>query len=165
MVDVARSYGESSKQRKSNGKKLRAVRVRMGLTIKQAAQALGLKNAAAIANAESVCSTELYKIRLEQYRSLEQSSLQNSSEVPRLDHEVSSTNDEAVNHHTISVSAKSKERRMWSNLKNGECREQNNQSAVTSIKLLEIAIKRLAQAEKKSETDVWLDLFSEVQLY
>jgi hypothetical protein len=146
MNQPAQKYGESPKIRKYNGKRLKDIRLQMGLSVKQACELLKLKNAPAVTNAELGCSTAMFEERVERYeklaRKLEKGNRSSAAADPESTLQSSSLKASSMN----SVSVRTL---------NG-----NNDSLIKT-RLLELAVKRLALVNNKSETDIWLDLFEE----
>lgn len=148
MNQPAQKYGESPKIRKYNGKRLKDIRLQMGLSVKQACELLKLKNAPAVTNAELGCSTAMFEERIERYeklaRRLEKGNRSTAAADPESTLKSSSVKASSMN--SISV------RSLGLN---------GNNDSLIKTRLLELAVKRLALVNNKSETDIWLDLFEE----
>ncbi|HEY9733246.1 MAG TPA: hypothetical protein V6C89_15110 [Drouetiella sp.] len=144
MQNQAAKYGENPKQRKINGKKLKDFRLKLGLSAREAAELLGLKNPPAIVNSEIGCSSDLYAKRLEQYVKLEKNLVRP----------------------TISKTSTYKGQESfkpgpWSRDDSGIKKHENGANNKHTV-LLMIAVRRLAQLEHITEAEVWLHLFDEL---
>lgn len=187
MNSSSEKYGESTRVRRNNGAKLKKIRVSLGLTAKDAALKLGLKNTHSIVNAEMACSSEMLEQRMGLYKKFQSG----NSELPPVSTHTSQAeakaepknisvkkevasdvdlNSGTATHSGVNgrfdqstKSAESNGRVAHSSTSTRKASSTTNSSDDSKTQLLEVAVKRLASVEKKTETEIWLSLFEGLQ--